>query len=1014
MPNKNLAFGARAFNTIISSPYEIRVSKYIVPQTEINDIGVNDFVRLSGESDENGVPYIAKATNTDKLIGFVVSIEQFPNNLPSYREGGTRRIIYVCDDPFIKFEMQVYGEFTENDVGKYANLLVGSVNKITSLSTTQLDGSTISTNSAQIKILRLVERQQNELGQYAKVECIINDHVYNEAQLWDIVGGVLIPKDSGVPVSVASFSSGDPVSLGGIDLKDVSNQAYNTENKTIVGSFNTALTRTHSVGIISGGEIKQSGPPTSLLVDGGTCYLRESDSDDAELKFYNFTGQLIHSIPLGEARYYYVKRTGPGVAAVYREVSERLANNHTEFYLGSAVNDSGTLHILNSPWRALDINSYVNERFYETKPFERADRIGGITIGETGTRNVTLSSGELYDILSEYTINSIDTSVSGTFDSYIGATQHASAQTQWDNQNYNNGGVLTPLTTNWYANLWWFVETDNHLVMVYGTAQYATSTGAEAEGIPAILPLRLQTHGRIVGRFIFRKGAATATLIESAFSADFRGTTANNHANLSNLTYNVAGHGTGYNGFLRGATVSSVDPTTSDDLSADYVEGDLWVNTSSDSSFTLLDPTASSAIWRKTYVAQVQKIYVGKHGNNGYDGKSKENAYNTIGAAINAVSPTAGTPVAIEVTDGAKYIENITGKSYLTINLGNAILEGQVTTTDNFTLIGNRIDVTSGAAILPPASSAGSAIVAVHKIVASGNTDGVLNNNTSTFKLHLDIDEIDCSGSLARGVNSSSSTVGAISGRVGIIKLKSSSTLGVKNTGSGTIELSGNSIIDEGAATTVGVDVDAGKVSLKYNSINADTAYDISGGALIFNGNSISGTETITGGTRHIKVTDKMNGLKHGMIGRQFVESLTYQASTNIVIANDDSKPQSSEGVQILATSYITSPNVTNCKIRLKFDAPLASSANSWLVASIYKGSDSDPLASATVYQASGTGMVIVSRDTEVTLNGNTLYNFYIRAGHEDVGNIYVNGSTAGRLYGGALGLTLLIEEFEA
>ena len=171
-------------------------------------------------------------------------------------------------------------------------------------------------------------------------------------------------------------------------------------------------------------------------------------------------------------------------------------------------------------------------REFETMPLARDERDGGLMLGETGTRNVTISSGVLWDRLNRYSLAAIDTSISGGFDTYFDSNLSALNVTQWPNTSYNNGGVLTTMTNNRFANLWFFEETDGGIVMVYGTAQYNGSAAAQAEGPPSIIPNRLVSDGKLIGRIVFQKGAATATSIDSAFNATFAATQATNHANL--------------------------------------------------------------------------------------------------------------------------------------------------------------------------------------------------------------------------------------------------------------------------------------------------------------------------------------------------------------------------------------------------------------------------------------------------------------------------------------------------
>lgn len=440
------------------------------------------------------------------------------------------------------------------------------------------------------------------------------------------------------------------------------------------------ITNIHSAGVIEGGIISDAGGG-NINISEGSGYLREIDTDTGKLKQFSWDELLNQPIPVGTARYVGVTYNSGDPIVILKTAD--TWNNHTEFRLGSVVNDTGTLHILNNPWRAVDPINYINERFFETKPLERADRIGGLLLGNTGTRNVTVSAGELYDITNEFDIAAIDTSGANTFDSYYDTTKQGSAIKQWDNLNYNNAGVLTPITPNLYANLWWYIEADGNLVMMYGTAQYPTSAGAEAEDIPAIIPLRLQTHGRLLGRFIFKQGTNVPVLIESAFEIDFTGTTANLHNNLGNLTYDASGHGNGYTGFQRGTTLSASDPSVNDDETKGYARGDWWLNTTSYTPFMLWRATTGAALW-KDMLANNGKVYFISQliGNNTvYTGRSWQTPFADITYALSVASaypPSDTNRIWLIVTDAQPYIENFTLPRYISLIVPFGRLKGQI------------------------------------------------------------------------------------------------------------------------------------------------------------------------------------------------------------------------------------------------------------------------------------------------------------------------------------------------
>lgn len=178
MTNSNAPRGAQSFNGIMSTKFDLRINKYVVDASDPTPLFMNDLVKTTGQSDAEGTPIVTKISSQgDFIVGIVVDFEKDADaNLPIYRKANTRRIVHVCDDPFVKFEMQVSGAFTLSDAGKKANIVIGSGDTTLGLSTSQLDSTTFTNNDAQIKMLRLVESEDNELGTHAKVECTIFKH----------------------------------------------------------------------------------------------------------------------------------------------------------------------------------------------------------------------------------------------------------------------------------------------------------------------------------------------------------------------------------------------------------------------------------------------------------------------------------------------------------------------------------------------------------------------------------------------------------------------------------------------------------------------------------------------------------------------------------------------------------------------------------------------------------------------------------------------------------------------
>jgi len=98
----------------------------------------------------------------------------------SYRPAATAMYAFVVDDPQVIFEVQedsTGNTITADMVSLSANFVVGSGSTATGRSAMELDSSDTATDTAgNCRILRLVDREDNELGNYAKWEVLFGEH----------------------------------------------------------------------------------------------------------------------------------------------------------------------------------------------------------------------------------------------------------------------------------------------------------------------------------------------------------------------------------------------------------------------------------------------------------------------------------------------------------------------------------------------------------------------------------------------------------------------------------------------------------------------------------------------------------------------------------------------------------------------------------------------------------------------------------------------------------------------
>ncbi|KKL12906.1 hypothetical protein LCGC14_2531080, partial [marine sediment metagenome] len=310
-------------------------------------------------------------------------------------------------------------------------------------------------------------------------------------------------------------------------IPDIGSPTYTT-----VEHMNTLF---HSTGWFSGGAITDAGGAT-INVAAGTGAMRASDSPVAQLLFFDWSSASGQAITANSIRYVGVEYNAGSPQVVVR--TSNNFDNNKDFSLGTVVNEGGTLHIQNAPWKIGDHASAMIQRARGVAPIARDKAVGGLIFSETGTRNVVVSTGALWHGLTSFTVSAIDTDPGGaadTFTTYSAGGQEATGVAAWPNAQYDSSGTLTNMDNNRWANLWWYLELDGELVMVYGTAQYTSAAKAGEEATPSTLPNRLQVHGILAARFIFQKSAGTAAEILSAFDTPFSVLGVTDHGNLGGL-----------------------------------------------------------------------------------------------------------------------------------------------------------------------------------------------------------------------------------------------------------------------------------------------------------------------------------------------------------------------------------------------------------------------------------------------------------------------------------------------
>lgn len=183
MANKDAVFGARVVNSLLNTCFPSKTTPYTVLATDATALFVGDFVKLTGTAgvghDGKSRSVVTQAAAGDTLVGFVGTFAPDPNYLNQiYRTASTLRTANVYDDPFVLFEIQASGTLAEADIGNNADITVGAGDTDTGISGMEVDLATKGSATAQIRIMGLSQREDNDFGANANVIGMINEHTY--------------------------------------------------------------------------------------------------------------------------------------------------------------------------------------------------------------------------------------------------------------------------------------------------------------------------------------------------------------------------------------------------------------------------------------------------------------------------------------------------------------------------------------------------------------------------------------------------------------------------------------------------------------------------------------------------------------------------------------------------------------------------------------------------------------------------------------------------------------------
>ena len=174
------------------------------------------------------------------------------------------------------------------------------------------------------------------------------------------------------------------------------------------------------------GGLVTAGVGESVNVAAGTGFIKATDDDDAQVMTFDWAAVTNQAIPTDTVRYVGVQYGTPPVVTIRTTDNFNL---DSDFPLAKVLNTGGSIHILNNPWWVSDGMTNVIERLQALGYLVRDEHVGGLILGVTGTRSISVTAGALWSRLNEFPIPALDSSValvashSATFDVDNGASR---------------------------------------------------------------------------------------------------------------------------------------------------------------------------------------------------------------------------------------------------------------------------------------------------------------------------------------------------------------------------------------------------------------------------------------------------------------------------------------------------------------------------------------------------------------------------------------------------------------
>lgn len=178
MANSDSPQGLRPVKYLSGTNYTGAGNVYHVAAADSVVINPGDPVIVTGTSDTRGIPTVTKATAgaTNRITGVMISLTNGEGTVLQDSNVSTTTLtsqyIFVEDNPDVVYNVQVAGTLVVGDISSTANLLI-PVSTVDGKSQAEV-GTVTGAVTGQVRILRLRNVENNEVGEFANVEVVIN------------------------------------------------------------------------------------------------------------------------------------------------------------------------------------------------------------------------------------------------------------------------------------------------------------------------------------------------------------------------------------------------------------------------------------------------------------------------------------------------------------------------------------------------------------------------------------------------------------------------------------------------------------------------------------------------------------------------------------------------------------------------------------------------------------------------------------------------------------------------